>query len=46
MLNHISNPLFDMFVTQKSAKEIQNLLENKYDANDAGKKKYVVGKWL
>ncbi|XP_039141238.1 uncharacterized protein LOC120278531 [Dioscorea cayenensis subsp. rotundata] len=46
LLNHMSNPLFDLFVTQKSAKEIWNLLEKKYGADDAGKRKYVVGKWL
>ena len=34
LLNHMSNPLFDLFATHKSAKEIWNLLEKKYGAND------------
>jgi len=42
----MSNKLFDLFVNQKSAKIIWKSLEKKYGANDAGRKKYVVGKWL
>lgn len=38
--------LFDLFVTYKSVKEIWDSLEKKYDVDDAGKKKYVVGQWI
>ncbi|KAL0443935.1 UNVERIFIED_CONTAM: hypothetical protein Slati_2116200 [Sesamum latifolium] len=46
LLNHMSNTLFDLFVNQKSAKKIWNTLETRYEGDDAGRKKYVVGKWL
>ncbi|XP_060210766.1 uncharacterized protein LOC132637736 [Lycium barbarum] len=46
LLNHMTNPLFDLFVTYKSAKEIWDNLEKKCGADDAGKKKYVVGQWI
>ena len=46
MLNHMSNTLFDLFMIHKSAKVIWENLHKKYGADDAGKKKYVVGKWL
>ena len=46
LLNHMSNSLFDLFVNKKSAKIIWETLEKKYGADDAGKKKYVVGNWL
>ncbi|XP_060183142.1 uncharacterized protein LOC132613103 [Lycium barbarum] len=46
LLNHMTNPLFDLFVTNKSAKEIWDSLEKKYGVDDAGKKKYVVGRWI
>ena len=42
LLNHMTNLLFDLFVTFKSAKIILEKLEVKYGADDAGKKKYVV----
>ncbi|KAL0367007.1 UNVERIFIED_CONTAM: hypothetical protein Sradi_3590800 [Sesamum radiatum] len=42
----MSNTLFDLFVNQKSAKEIWETLETRYGGDDAGRKKYVVGKWL
>lgn len=42
----MSNPLFDLFINFKSAKVIWTKLETKYGSNDAGKRKYVVGKWL
>ncbi|KAL0404086.1 UNVERIFIED_CONTAM: hypothetical protein Sradi_2049400 [Sesamum radiatum] len=44
LLNHMTNTLFDLFVNQKSAKEIWSTLETRYGGDDAGKKKYVVGK--
>ena len=46
LLNHMTNTLFDIFMMHKSSKMIWELLEKKYGADDAGKKKYVVGKWL
>ncbi|KAL0457742.1 UNVERIFIED_CONTAM: hypothetical protein Slati_0401400 [Sesamum latifolium] len=46
LLNHMTNTLFDLFINQKSAKEIWNTLEMGYGGDDAGWKKYVVGKWL
>ena len=46
LLNNMSNPLFDLFVIFKSAKVIWTKLEAKYGSDDAGKRKYVVGKWL
>ncbi|KAL0325029.1 UNVERIFIED_CONTAM: hypothetical protein Sradi_5072200 [Sesamum radiatum] len=46
LLNHMNNILFDLFVNQKSAKEIWNTLETRCGGDDAGRKKYVVDKWL
>ncbi|KAL0448446.1 UNVERIFIED_CONTAM: hypothetical protein Slati_1401000 [Sesamum latifolium] len=46
LLNHMNNTLFDLFVNQKSAKKIWNTLETRYEVDDVGKKKYVIGKWL
>ncbi|CAN1185666.1 Retrovirus-related Pol polyprotein from transposon TNT 1-94, partial [Linum perenne] len=46
LLNHMPNPIFDLLVSKKSAKEIWELLERKYGADDAGRKKYAVGNWL
>ncbi|XP_070048696.1 uncharacterized protein [Nicotiana tomentosiformis] len=45
LLNHMTNPLFDLFINYKSAKVIWDNLEKKYGADDAGEKKYMVGKW-
>ncbi|KAL9231128.1 hypothetical protein vseg_006389 [Gypsophila vaccaria] len=44
--NHMTNTLFDLFMIHKSAKFIWDSLEKKYGADDAGKRKYVVGQWL
>ncbi|KAL2245993.1 UNVERIFIED_CONTAM: hypothetical protein Sindi_2867500 [Sesamum indicum] len=46
LLNHMNNSLFDLFVNYKSAKEIWATMEARYRGDDAGRKKYVVGKWL
>ncbi|XP_074267120.1 uncharacterized protein LOC141590425 [Silene latifolia] len=46
ILNNMVNPLFDLFADNKSAKVIWESLLKKYGADDTGKKKYVVGKWL
>ena len=42
----MTNPLFDLFVTFKSTKIIWERQKVKYGADDAGKKKHVVGEWL
>ena len=42
----MTNALFDIFVKQKNAKTIWDTLETRYGADDAGRKKYVVGKWM
>ena len=42
----MTNVLFDLFINNKSAKSIWEILEKKYGSDDAGKKKYVTGKWL
>ncbi|KAK4383081.1 hypothetical protein Sango_2811900 [Sesamum angolense] len=46
LLNHTTNTLFDLFVNHKSARTIWNTLESRYGGDDAGRKKYVIGKWL
>ena len=46
LLNHMTHSLFDFFVVYKSIKLIQDTLKSRYEGNDAGHKKYVVGKWL
>ncbi|KAK9732793.1 hypothetical protein RND81_04G022700 [Saponaria officinalis] len=46
LLSNMTDTLFDLFMVHKSAKLIWVSLEAKYGADDAGKKKYVVGKWL
>ncbi|XP_070057462.1 uncharacterized protein [Nicotiana tomentosiformis] len=38
LLNHMTNPLFDLFINYKSAKVIWDCLEKKYGADDAGKR--------
>ncbi|TYK07993.1 ty1-copia retrotransposon protein [Cucumis melo var. makuwa] len=40
------DPMFDLFVVQNSAKDIWSTLESRYGGDDAGRKKYVVTKWL
>jgi len=40
------NPQFDLFVNFKYGKLIWTKLDTKFGSDDAGKKKYVVGKWL
>ncbi|XP_074277081.1 uncharacterized protein LOC141600734 [Silene latifolia] len=46
LLNNMTEILFDLFMIHKSAHTIWESLKKKYGADDAGKKKYVVGKWL
>lgn len=42
----MTDPLFDLFVNQRHAKTFWDILKTRYGANDAGRKKYMVGKWL
>ncbi|XP_019154615.1 PREDICTED: uncharacterized protein LOC109151151 [Ipomoea nil] len=42
ILQRVSDPLFDMFSLYKSAKQIWDLLKEKYGADDAGRRKYAV----
>ncbi|KAL0453474.1 UNVERIFIED_CONTAM: hypothetical protein Slati_1325500 [Sesamum latifolium] len=46
LLNHMNNSLFNLFVNYRSAKEIWATPETRYGSDDAGRKKYVVDKWL
>ena len=46
LLNHKSDPMFDVFVAKKSAKDIWIILESRYGGDDVGRKKHIVGKWL
>ncbi|VFQ69567.1 unnamed protein product [Cuscuta campestris] len=46
LLSHMTNPLFDLFIPNKSAKSIWETLQKKYGADDARKHKYVTGEWL
>lgn len=46
ILNHMPNNLFDLYISNKSAKSIWESLEKKYGVDDAGNRKYVTGKWL
>ncbi|XP_075077172.1 uncharacterized protein LOC142163917 [Nicotiana tabacum] len=38
LLNHMTNPLFDLFINYKSAKVIWDILEKKYGGDDAEKR--------
>ncbi|KAA0060679.1 ty1-copia retrotransposon protein [Cucumis melo var. makuwa] len=46
LLNYISNSMFNLFIALKSVKDIWSTLESRYGRDNAGRKKYVVGKWL
>jgi len=46
LLNHMTNPLFNLFVTFKPFKITWEKSEVKYGADDIEKKKYVVSEWL
>ncbi|XP_056688755.1 uncharacterized protein [Spinacia oleracea] len=43
ILHHVNGILFDLLITNQSSKSIWDTLQKKYRADDAGKKKYVVG---
>ena len=42
----MTDPMFDLFVIQKYVKDILCTLESHYGGDDAGRKKYVMEKWL
>ena len=46
ILNCLIPELYDIYYTCKTAKELWNSLEKKYSTEDAGSKKFVVGKLL
>ncbi|XP_019161379.1 PREDICTED: uncharacterized protein LOC109158015 [Ipomoea nil] len=46
LLHHMSDNLLDIYAKYKSAKEIWDMLKRKYGADDAGRRKYTVGRWL
>ncbi|XP_068338880.1 uncharacterized protein [Pyrus communis] len=46
ILNALDDSLYDVYVVCKTAKELWELLEKKYKTEDAGSKKFVVGKFL
>ena len=46
ILNGLDNMLYNVYSPLKSAKELWDSLEKKYKTEDAGTKKFVVGKFL
>ncbi|KAL2248461.1 uncharacterized protein LOC105162750 [Sesamum indicum] len=44
--NQMNNSLFDLFVNYRSAKEIWSTMEIRYAGDDAGRKKYIIVKWV
>ena len=46
ILHYLSNSLFDIHYSYKSAKEIWEALRKKYSIKDVGTKKYVMGRFL
>ncbi|CAA0823576.1 zinc knuckle (CCHC-type) family protein, partial [Striga hermonthica] len=46
VLNGLSNELYNVYSSVGSAKELWDALEKKYKTEDAGAKKFVVGKFL
>ena len=45
-LNELDNTLYGVYISIKTAKELWNSLEKKYKTEDAGSKKFIVGKLL
>ena len=46
ILNRQGNNLYDIYSSYKTAKEVWEMLEKKYKTEDAGAKKFVIGKFL
>ena len=46
ILNSLENNLYDIYSLYKTAKEVWEMLEKKYQTEDAGAKKFVIGKFL
>ncbi|XP_021730534.1 uncharacterized protein LOC110697470 [Chenopodium quinoa] len=46
LLHHMSNTLLDIYMGFFHAKDIWDALEKKYGTDDAGSKRYCVGRWL
>lgn len=46
ILNGLDNALYNVYCQVKSAKELWETLEKKYKAEDAGLKKFIVGRFL
>jgi len=46
ILNTLSNRLYDLFTEVKSAREIWNALEFKYEAEEQGTNKYLISKYF
>ncbi|CAL2255706.1 unnamed protein product [Prunus armeniaca] len=46
ILNRLDDTLYDIYSSYNSAKEVWELLEKKYKTEDAGAKKFVIGKFL
>ncbi|KAB2617978.1 hypothetical protein D8674_013847 [Pyrus ussuriensis x Pyrus communis] len=46
ILNALDDSLYDVYVVCKITKELWESLEKKYKTEDAGSKKFVVGKFL
>ena len=46
ILNGLENSLYEIYTTKKTAKELWESLDRKYRTEDAGSKKFVVGRFL
>ena len=46
VLNSLTDPLYNVYSMKKSAKELWESLDKKYKIEDAGTKKFVVGRFL
>ena len=46
MLNGLTDSLYNVYSDKKTAKELWESLDRKYKSEDAGSKKFVVGRFL
>ena len=46
MLNGLTDSLYNVYSDKKTAKELWESLDRKYKFEDAGSKKFVVGRFL